>query len=133
MSARNRSIKKRYHPKKSERLTDEDEEAEARARGRKPEIFTGRKQASGRTLCAGQKVLDEKVELYDSLSQKLASLMQQADQHKNEVFEHSGDRSSAEAEISSLQPSSKTLERRKAALLSDKDSGEDSNKETLDN
>lgn len=38
-----------------------------------------------------------------------------------------------EAEISSLQRMAETLERRKAALLSDKDSGEDSNKETLDN
>ena len=95
-------------------------------------MLEGSRQTEER-FAQAKTVLDEKVELYDSLSQKLASLMQQADQHKNEVFEHSGDRSSAEAEISSLQRMAETLERRKAALLSDKDSGEDSNKETLDN
>ena len=118
-----------------ERLTDEIQELQEklqREEENQKSLLEGSRQTEERFVQA-KTVLDEKVELYDSLSQKLASLMQQADQHKNEVFEHSGDRSSAEAEISSLQRMAETLERRKAALLSDKDSGEDSNKETLDN
>ena len=118
-----------------ERLTDEIQELQEklqREEENQKSLLEGSRQTEER-FAQAKTVLDEKVELYDSLSQKLASLMQQADQHKNEVFEHSGDRSSAEAEISSLQRMAETLERRKAALLSDKDSGEDSNKETLDN
>ena len=118
-----------------ERLTDEIQELQEklqREEENQKSLLEGSRQTEER-FAQAKTVLDEKVELYDSLSQKLASLMQQADQHKNEVFEHSGDRSSAEAEISSLQRMAETLERRKTALLSDKDSGEDSNKETLDN
>ena len=118
-----------------ERLTAEIQELQEklqREEENQKSLLEGSRQTEER-FAQAKTVLDEKVELYDSLSQKLASLMQQADQHKNEVFEHSGDRSSAEAEISSLQRMAETLERRKAALLSDKDSGEDSNKETLDN
>lgn len=118
-----------------ERLTDEIQELQEklqREEENQKSLLEGSRQTEER-FAQAKTVLDEKVELYDSLSQKLASLMQQADQHKNEVFEHSGDRSSAEAEISSLQRMAETLEKRKAALLSDKDSGEDSNKETLDN
>lgn len=118
-----------------ERLTDEIQELQEklqREEENQKSLLEGSRQTEER-FAQAKTILDEKVELYDSLSQKLASLMQQADQHKNEVFEHSGDRSSAEAEISSLQRMAETLERRKTALLSDKDSGEDSNKETLDN
>ena len=118
-----------------ERLTAEIQELQEklqREEENQKSLLEGSRQTEER-FAQAKTVLDEKVELYDSISQKLASLMQQADQHKNEVFEHSGDRSSAEAEISSLQRMAETLERRKAALLSDKDSGEDSNKETLDN
>ena len=118
-----------------ERLTAEIQELQEklqREEENQKSLLEGSRQTEER-FAQAKTVLDEKVELYDSLSQKLASLMQQADQHKNEVFEHSGDRSSAEAEISSLQRMAETLERRKSALLSDKDSGEDSNKETLDN
>lgn len=77
-------------------------------------------------------VLDEKVEHYDSASHKLANLMEQADRHKDEIFERSSDRTSAEAEISSLQRMAQTLQKRQETLLGDKNSGEDSNKETLD-
>ena len=88
-----------------ERLTDEIQELQEklqREEENQKSLLEGSRQTEER-FAQAKTVLDEKVELYDSLSQKLASLMQQADQHKNEVFEHSGDGSSAEAEISSLQ------------------------------
>lgn len=94
-------------------------------------LLEGGKQTEERFEQA-KALLDEKTGLYDTMSQKLAELMQQVDQYKSDVFDRSADRSSAEAEIGSLQRMAETLEKRKTALLSDKDTDEDSNKETLD-
>lgn len=118
-----------------ERLTAEIQELEEklqREEENQKSLLEGGRQTEER-FAQAKAVLDEKVGLYDELSQKLADLMEQSDRYKNDVFERSGDRNSAEAEISSLNRMAETLEKRKEALLSDRDSGEDSNKETLDN
>ncbi len=117
-----------------ERLTAEIQELEERQREEENQksLLEGGRQTEER-FAQAKAVLDEKVGLYDELSQKLSDLMEQSDRYKNDVFERSGDRNSAEAEISSLNRMAETLEKRKEALLSDRDSGEDSNKETLDN
>ncbi len=118
-----------------ERLAAEIRELQAKFRREeesRDELLASSRQTEER-FAEAKSILDEKAARYDSVSQKLSNLMEQADKHKDSIFECSRDRSSAEAEISSLQRMAQTLEKRKTALLSDKDSGEDSNKETLDN
>ena len=78
-------------------------------------------------------VLREKSELYSAAESELSVLTEQTEKYKNDVFELSGKINSGKAEKNSLKRLQETLEKRKDALSQDKMSGEDSNKEALDN
>ncbi|MDO4545058.1 MAG: chromosome segregation protein SMC [Bacillota bacterium] len=76
--------------------------------------------------------LQEKVAGYNALSEEMAALMEQADKCKNDIFEFSGAINSGKAEINSLKMLQETLDRREASIANEKDTGDDSNRETLD-
>lgn len=78
------------------------------------------------------RVLREKVAGYDQLSEEMAQLLAESDKYKNDIFDLTGSINSAKAEISSLQMLQETLERRQTALLEEKGTAGDSNRETLD-
>lgn len=91
-----------------------------------------KKEALSAKLLAANRELRQRVAEYDAVSQEMTALMEKADQHKNDVFELTAAVNAGKAEISSLQMLQETLKRRKAELLSERDTGDDSNKETLD-
>ncbi|MBR3787599.1 MAG: chromosome segregation protein SMC [Firmicutes bacterium] len=78
------------------------------------------------------RALSEKLAGYDQLAEEMDELLAQADKYKNEIFDLTSSINSANAEISSLKMLQETLDRRQSALLEEKGSGDDSNRETLD-
>lgn len=83
-------------------------------------------------LAHAAKQLHERLEQYELIAGEMASLMEQADSYKNEIFQRTGSINSAKAEIQSLKMLQETLEKRRVALLQEKGKGEDNNRETLD-
>ena len=83
-------------------------------------------------LIETRNVLSEKIAGYDQIAEEMADLMAGADKYKNDIFELTGAINSAKAEINSLQMLQETLERRQHSLMDEKGSGDDSNRETLD-
>lgn len=83
-------------------------------------------------LIETRSVLSEKIAGYDQIAEEMADLMAQADKYKNDIFDLTGSINSAKAEINSLQMLQETLERRQESLAGEKVTGDDSNRETLD-
>lgn len=94
--------------------------------------YDGKKAEIDGKLTDASCTLREKIAVYDSAADELAALMERADKYKNDIFELSSAINSGKAEINSLRRLQETLEKREAALYSEKNAGEDSNKETLD-
>lgn len=90
-----------------------------------------REELNARLLEAGKELRQRSAE-YDLMSREMTLVMEQSEKHKSDVFELTGAVNSAKAEISSLQMLQETLKRRQTDLLAERDSGDDSNKETLD-
>lgn len=76
--------------------------------------------------------LREKTESFDTESEALALLAEEADKCRNEVFQLSADISACKSEINSIQMLQDTLDRRRETLLSEKGAGEDSNRQIAD-
>lgn len=76
--------------------------------------------------------LQEKTESFDTESEALALLAEEADKCRNEVFQLSADISACKSEINSIQMLQDTLDRRRETLLSEKGAGEDSNRQIAD-
>lgn len=79
-----------------------------------------------------RKNLDDKLSQYNEISAQMEKLLEQSEKSRNDIFEISGSVSSAKAEIHSLEMLRETLDKRKESLISEKNSGNDSNKENLD-
>lgn len=94
--------------------------------------FENSRKDTERRLINVSRQLREKSVRYDIMSEELADIMGQTDRHKSDIFEFSSQISSAKAEISSIQMMQETLDRRRSALLKEKNLGQDSNKETID-
>lgn len=91
-----------------------------------------RKEALAEKLLAANRDLRQRMAECDAISQEMTILMDKSEQHKNDVFELTAAVNAGKAEIGSLQMLQETLKRRKADLLSERNLGDDSNKETLD-
>ncbi|MDO4393122.1 MAG: chromosome segregation protein SMC [Bacillota bacterium] len=76
--------------------------------------------------------LNEEVAEYNEMSEELSALMIQVDEYRNKVFDKSSDISAAKAEISSLKMLRETLERRQQAILSQRETGDGSNRDIID-
>lgn len=94
--------------------------------------FENSRKDTERRLINVSRQLQEKSARYNIMSEELAAIMGQTDRHKSDIFEFSSQISSAKAEISSIQMMQETLDRRRSALLKEKNLGQDSNKETID-
>ncbi len=94
--------------------------------------YRQKKEQLDAKLIEVRRALREKIAGYEQLSDEMAALMSQADKFKNDMFELTGGINSAKAEINSLQMLQETLERRQNSLLEEKGSGDDNNRETLD-
>lgn len=95
-------------------------------------VYAEKKAELDRKLNEVNTHLREKAEGYNVLADEMAGLMEQMDKFKNDIFEFSGTINSGKAEINSLRRLQETLEKRQNALLEEKNSGDDNNKETLD-
>lgn len=82
-------------------------------------------QEENRKLC-------EKIEKFNELTEEMTGLMEETDGYRNDIFEKSGEINSDRAEINSLKHLQETLHKRKEALLSERNVGENSNREILD-
>ncbi len=76
--------------------------------------------------------LHEKIEKFNELTGEMTALMDEVDGYRNDIFEKSGEINSERAEINSLKHLQETLRKRQEELLSEKNAGEDINRETLD-
>ncbi len=76
--------------------------------------------------------LHEKIQIFNDLTEEMTALMEEADAYRNKIFEKSGEINSERAEINSLEHLQETLRKRQDVLLSEKNAGEDINRETLD-
>ena len=74
----------------------------------------------------------EKEENLKSITDEANVISESLNEQKNDIFEISGRISSGRAEIKSLEMLSETLEKRKESLISERNTGEDSNRENID-
>ena len=86
----------------------------------------------GTQLEEASEALKEKNDVYEAAAAELEELNARAEKCRSDIYELSSGISSGKAEINSLERLRETLEKRKEGLLSEKTSGEDSNRETLD-
>lgn len=94
--------------------------------------YAAKKEALDGKLADAGNILREKSAAYNGQAEELAALMEQIDGYKNSIFELSGAINSGKAEINSLKRLYETLEKRESALIQEKDTGDDNNKDTLD-
>lgn len=76
--------------------------------------------------------LRDRIDVYTAAEKELKVLEECIDNYKNDIFELSGAINSDRAEMTSLQRLEETLDKRRDALIKDRDSGRDSNKEVID-
>ena len=74
--------------------------------------------------------LNEIIFRYNDLSDDLSRLGEEADAARNDIFRLTSEITACRSEISSMEMISETLEKRKTALLSERDAGEDTEKNT---
>lgn len=85
-----------------------------------------------RELIQLRTALTEQVAGYNEMSEEMAELMTAVDQCRNQVFDATTSVSSAKAEISSLDLLRETLDKRQQEIISRKETGDDSNRDTID-
>lgn len=83
-------------------------------------------------LSYAQRNLIEKIDICSSITDEMTVMTEETDKLNNEIFEATNAIASGKAEISSLQRLQETLENRRNALLEEKNSGDDSNKDAMD-
>ena len=74
--------------------------------------------------------LNEIIFKYNEVADDLSRLGEEADSAKNDIFTLTSEIAACRSEISSMELIGETLEKRKAALLTERDAGEDSEKNT---
>ena len=74
--------------------------------------------------------LNETIFKYNEVADDLSRVGEEADAAKNEIFRLTSEIAACRSEISSMELIGETLEKRKAALLSERDAGEDTEKNT---
>ncbi len=80
-----------------------------------------------------EQLLADKTNEYNELTEEMTRLTAEADEQRTRLFDINSAINSAKAEIGSLELLQETLQKRKETLLSEKYSGDTSNRETLDN
>lgn len=96
------------------------------------ETFLFEKETADREAEEASSRLNEKTEEYNNMTGAMTALAEEADAYRNNIFALTTDINSGKSEIKSMQLLSETLEKRRDTLLSEKESSEDNNKETLD-
>ena len=81
---------------------------------------------------AAQNALQEKVAEYNALTDSMTKISEEADAYRNDIFRLSSEINAGKSEIASMQMLQETLAKRAQELTAEKESGEYSNKETLD-
>lgn len=90
------------------------------------------KSLADREMERVNQALQEKIRTYTTLTEELSEATEKSDHFKDEIFRTHSAISSNKAEITSLGNLKETLERRKQQILEEKNSSEDSNRDTLD-
>ncbi|NLD19340.1 MAG: chromosome segregation protein SMC [Clostridiales bacterium] len=118
----------------SARLTEEIKQQEEKLAREQDNSENVKLQKNGvdRRLLEMKRQLQDKISVYEAMTEEMARLLKQADEYKSQIFELDRKINSDKAEINSLQMLGETLDRRQNTLLQEKDTGQDSNKETLD-
>jgi len=86
------------------------------------------KQEADRQAEDAENKLNEVIEQYNALSDDLGRFSEEADAARNETFRLNSEIAACRSEIGSMQLISDTLQRRENALLSERDAGEDTEK-----
>lgn len=96
------------------------------------ELFA-EKQKIDRKMEGLNQELREKMKEHLNLSDELTDLTQRIDANKNEIFRLNSESNGKKAEKASLQNLQETLQQRKQQILEEKKSGENENRDILDN
>ena len=91
-----------------------------------------RKAELDRRLEDAQNNLREKIDVSSSIADEMTAVSEKIDKCKNEIFDATNVITSGKAEISSLERLQDTLDKRRIAILEEKNSGDDDNKDALD-
>ncbi len=110
------------------------EQSEDRIRRESENIETIKSQSkeAGRELTGMTEELDEAAREYADMAEEMADLSAKGDEYRNEIFEASSGISSARAEISSLDMLKDTLDERQKVVLTRRDEGEGTGRDTID-
>ena len=95
--------------------------------------FIKQKQAMDEEAAAADAGLQEKTDAYNKLAGTMTALAEEADGFRSDIFQLTTEITAGNSEISSMQMLLETLRKRQENLIGERDAGEDSNKETLDN
>ena len=91
-----------------------------------------RKAELDRRLEDAQNNLREKIDVSSSIADEMTAVSEKIDKCKNEIFDATNVITSGKAEISSLERLQDTLDKMRIAILEEKNSGDDDNKDALD-
>jgi len=105
------------------------EEKKEREKANRASVEENRKKLEEEEKQA-QEVLQDKIGLYDEAMKELASLSEQLDAYKNQMFELSSEINRARSEIGSLKVLRETLDKRRTSLIEEKSSGEDTGQQS---
>ena len=114
------------------RITEEIvalEEKKERETESAAEFMQQKAEADAKADEAAEK-LNETVFKYNEVADELSRLGEEADAARNDIFRLTSDIAACRSEISSMELIGETLEKRKTALLSERDAGEDTEKST---
>ncbi|MDO4176421.1 MAG: chromosome segregation protein SMC [Bacillota bacterium] len=118
----------------TERLTGEIEqlkEKKERELANAEELIARKKEVDAEAEEADAK-LQEKVEAFNALTGEMTALAEEADMYRSRIFQLTTEITAGKSEISSMEMLQETLKKRQDTLISEKDAGEDSNRQTLD-
>ena len=90
--------------------------------------FLAQKEEADRQAEEAEKGLNEKIYKYNDLADDLGRLGEEADAARNDLFRITSEITACRSEISSMELIGETLERRKAALLSERNESENTEK-----
>ena len=92
--------------------------------------FLQQKEEADKQAEEAEKQLEEKVEKYNAVADALSQLGEEADACRNSIYSLSSEISACNSEISSMELIIETLEKRKEALLNERNAGEDTENST---
>ena len=123
-----------YIDRTTDTYEEEISQSEDRIRRETENMETIKSQAkeAQRELDAMAEELEEKTRVYSEMADELAALAAKGDEYRNEIFEASSAVSSAKAEISSLDRLKDNLEERQQIVISRRDEGEGTGRDTID-